>query len=32
MEEQKEAMRKFYFEWKGNYDQVDDVLLMGIKV
>jgi ligand-binding sensor domain-containing protein/serine phosphatase RsbU (regulator of sigma subunit) len=32
MDEQKEAMAKFYFDWKGTYDQVDDVLLMGIKV
>jgi serine phosphatase RsbU (regulator of sigma subunit) len=32
MEEQKEAMSKFYFEWKGPYDQVDDILLMGVKV
>jgi len=32
MDEQKEAMSKFYFEWKGSYDQVDDILLMGIKV
>ena len=32
MDEQKESMKKFYFDWKGSYDQVDDVLLMGIKV
>jgi ligand-binding sensor domain-containing protein/serine phosphatase RsbU (regulator of sigma subunit) len=32
MDEQKEAMSKFYFDWKGTYDQVDDVLLMGVKV
>jgi ligand-binding sensor domain-containing protein/serine phosphatase RsbU (regulator of sigma subunit) len=32
MDEQKEAMKKFYFDWKGSYDQVDDVLLMGVKV
>jgi ligand-binding sensor domain-containing protein/serine phosphatase RsbU (regulator of sigma subunit) len=32
MEEQKEAMTKFYFDWKGEYDQVDDVLLMGVRV
>lgn len=32
MESQKEAMSKFYFDWKGSYDQVDDVLLMGVKV
>jgi ligand-binding sensor domain-containing protein/serine phosphatase RsbU (regulator of sigma subunit) len=32
MDEQKMAMAKFYFDWKGSYDQVDDVLLMGVKV
>jgi ligand-binding sensor domain-containing protein/serine phosphatase RsbU (regulator of sigma subunit) len=32
MDEQKMAMSKFYFDWKGSYDQVDDVLLMGVKV
>jgi serine phosphatase RsbU (regulator of sigma subunit) len=32
MEEQKDAMNKFYYDWKGTYDQVDDVLLMGVKV
>jgi serine phosphatase RsbU (regulator of sigma subunit) len=32
MDAQKEAMSKFYFDWKGAYDQVDDVLLMGVKV
>ncbi|MCX6253568.1 MAG: SpoIIE family protein phosphatase, partial [Bacteroidia bacterium] len=29
MDVQKEAMSKFYLDWKGNYDQVDDILLMG---
>jgi ligand-binding sensor domain-containing protein/serine phosphatase RsbU (regulator of sigma subunit) len=32
MDEQKKIMAKFYFDWKGSYDQVDDVLLMGVKV
>jgi ligand-binding sensor domain-containing protein/serine phosphatase RsbU (regulator of sigma subunit) len=32
MDTQKEAMNKFYLDWKGTYDQVDDVLLMGVKV
>jgi ligand-binding sensor domain-containing protein/serine phosphatase RsbU (regulator of sigma subunit) len=32
MNEQKEAIAKFYFEWKGTFDQVDDILIMGIKV
>jgi ligand-binding sensor domain-containing protein len=32
MDEQKQAISKFYLDWKGSYDQVDDVLLMGVKV
>lgn len=32
MDEQKDAISKFYFDWKGSYDQVDDVLLMGVRV
>lgn len=32
MDTQKEILSKFYFDWKGTYDQVDDVLLMGLKV
>ncbi|MCX6325801.1 MAG: SpoIIE family protein phosphatase [Bacteroidia bacterium] len=32
MNEQKEAISKFFFDWKGAYDQVDDILLMGVKV
>jgi ligand-binding sensor domain-containing protein/serine phosphatase RsbU (regulator of sigma subunit) len=32
MNEQKEAISKFYFDWKGAYDQVDDILLIGVKV
>jgi ligand-binding sensor domain-containing protein/serine phosphatase RsbU (regulator of sigma subunit) len=32
MDEQKALMSKFYFDWKGSFDQVDDVLLMGVKV
>lgn len=32
MNEQKEALSKFYYDWKGDYDQVDDVLLMGVRV
>ena len=32
MDEQKELMSSFFFDWKGTYDQVDDVLLMGVKV
>lgn len=32
MVEQKEIISNFYFDWKGDYDQVDDILLMGIKV
>lgn len=32
MDEQKEAMSKYYFDWKGTYDQVDDILLMAVRV
>jgi ligand-binding sensor domain-containing protein/serine phosphatase RsbU (regulator of sigma subunit) len=32
MAEQKEIISNFFFDWKGDYDQVDDILLMGIKV
>ena len=32
MNEQKDAIAKFFFEWKGSFDQVDDILIMGVKV
>lgn len=32
MEEQKKVISKTFYEWKGNYDQIDDVLIMGICV
>jgi ligand-binding sensor domain-containing protein/serine phosphatase RsbU (regulator of sigma subunit) len=32
MTEQKEMISNFFFDWKGDYDQVDDILLMGIRV
>jgi ligand-binding sensor domain-containing protein/serine phosphatase RsbU (regulator of sigma subunit) len=32
MDDQKEQVMKFYHEWKGNFDQVDDILLMGVKL
>jgi ligand-binding sensor domain-containing protein/serine phosphatase RsbU (regulator of sigma subunit) len=32
MDEQKEAVSKYYYDWKGSYDQVDDILLIGVKV
>lgn len=31
IDEQKETLEKFFYEWKGKYDQVDDVLVIGIK-
>jgi len=31
-EQQQETIDRFYKEWKGDYDQVDDILFMGIKV
>jgi len=32
MAEQEERVRSFFFEWKGSNDQVDDVLMMGLKL
>lgn len=32
MSEQKQIISDFYFDWKGDYEQVDDILLMGIRV
>ena len=32
MTEQQEAISSYYADWKGSYDQVDDILLMGVKV
>ena len=31
MAEQEERIRNFFYEWKGDNDQVDDVLMMGLK-
>ncbi len=32
MAEQEDEIAKFFLEWKGSFDQVDDILLMGVKV
>jgi len=32
MEKQKEIIEKFFFDWKNDYSQVDDVLVMGIRI
>jgi serine phosphatase RsbU (regulator of sigma subunit) len=32
MEQQKEAIDKVFHDWKGNEHQIDDILVMGIKV
>jgi len=32
MDEQKSVISKFYDEWKGTHEQVDDILLIGVKV
>jgi serine phosphatase RsbU (regulator of sigma subunit) len=32
LKEQHNKMREFFYDWKGDFDQVDDVLFMGIKV
>ncbi len=29
---QREVISKFYEEWKGEYDQVDDILMMGVRL
>jgi serine phosphatase RsbU (regulator of sigma subunit) len=29
---QEDQLTRFYSDWKGNYDQVDDILFMGVKV
>ncbi|TFG43760.1 MAG: hypothetical protein E4H43_01325, partial [Bacteroidia bacterium] len=32
VDRQEEALAKFYNDWKGDYEQVDDILFMGVKV
>ncbi|MCK4663786.1 MAG: tetratricopeptide repeat protein [Bacteroidales bacterium] len=32
MDEQKEILNNTIEEWKGNYEQIDDILIMGIKI
>jgi serine phosphatase RsbU (regulator of sigma subunit) len=32
MQDQKEIITRFYDEWKGSYDQVDDILLIGVRL
>ncbi len=32
VDRQEEELIKFFKEWKGNYEQVDDVLFMGVKI
>jgi serine phosphatase RsbU (regulator of sigma subunit) len=32
MSEQKVLISKFYEDWKGDYEQVDDILLIGVRV
>lgn len=32
MREQEATITRFFDEWKGGYDQVDDILMMGVKV
>ncbi len=31
MDEQKNRINKFFEDWKGDTDQVDDILMMGIR-
>jgi serine phosphatase RsbU (regulator of sigma subunit) len=32
VDQQEAAIAKYYMDWKGNYEQVDDILFMGVKV
>lgn len=32
MSEQREILKSTFFDWKGNYEQVDDVVIIGIKI
>lgn len=32
MHEQKKALEKNYEEWRGENDQIDDILIIGIKM
>ncbi len=32
MAEQDQRIRDFFYEWKGDNEQVDDVLIMGLRV
>lgn len=32
IEKQEEILTKFYLDWKGDYEQVDDILFMGVKI
>ncbi len=32
IDKQEEMLTNFYREWKGNYEQVDDILFMGVKI
>jgi serine phosphatase RsbU (regulator of sigma subunit) len=32
MDEQKEIIHKAHLDWKGNHEQVDDILVMGVRV
>lgn len=32
MKEQHEAVTKFYNDWKGEYEQVDDIIFMGVRI
>lgn len=32
LDRQKEEIEKFYYDWKGDYEQVDDILLLGVRI
>jgi len=32
MNDQKKAIERKYFEWKGNFEQIDDILIVGVRL
>ena len=32
MKEQYKALEKYFYEWKGNFEQLDDILVIGIRI
>ena len=32
LEDQEEMLNTFFYDWKGQYNQVDDIIIMGLKL